>query len=496
MENPRQAVILIHGVGEQRPMETLRGFVAATLDQGTETGKHKIKYYNRPDLLADNLELRRLVSARGEIGRTDFYEFYWAHLMPTSTWGRLVSWFWILMWRRGDDVPKPLKPLWVLSWVIAAAVLASGLSETIRFLIGIDSSAHPVWKMPWLVILIGAGISLLVRSFAGDAAVYLSPRPENIEARQKIRAAGLALLNKVAMDPRYDRIIIVGHSLGSMIGYDILTFAWQRHNKALRSVISAKWEKSQSPSRVTDALKKAEDLARELWNTKDPTPVQMEELAKKWQAATRAVDLEQRANQDGWLVTDFVTLGSPLTYSSMLLAKDLRDFKQRAKERELPLCPPALENGKYLSFAQRDTGDPEHKRAATVLNDGAVFAVVAWTNLYFPSRYVLKGDILGGPIAQFSPGVRDVIVETNTFSGWFAHINYWELNDLDTNPQTAPLVQLRIALNLKRENLWPAAQQTSVAGAPADQPAISAPGSTVETVPPDVETQELGDHAD
>ena len=33
---PRQAVVLIHGIGEQRPMETLRDFVAALLPEGKQ----------------------------------------------------------------------------------------------------------------------------------------------------------------------------------------------------------------------------------------------------------------------------------------------------------------------------------------------------------------------------------------------------------------------------------------------------------------------------
>src|SRR6185436_5005644 len=105
MARPRQALILIHGIGEQRPMETLRGFVDAVLNQGPSTSLADAKYYSKPDMLADNLELRRLVSAGGRDDRTDFYEFYWAHLIPTAAWDRLASWYWVLMWRRPKDVP-------------------------------------------------------------------------------------------------------------------------------------------------------------------------------------------------------------------------------------------------------------------------------------------------------------------------------------------------------------------------------------------------------
>src|SRR4051812_4424535 len=81
MARSRQAVILIHGVGEQRPMETLRSFVDSTLDspphQATPPTQQKRagtmpKFYSRPDFLADNLELRRLVSSGSKVDRRTF----------------------------------------------------------------------------------------------------------------------------------------------------------------------------------------------------------------------------------------------------------------------------------------------------------------------------------------------------------------------------------------------------------------------------------------
>ena len=67
----RQAVVVIHGIGNQQPMDTLRGFVSRLLEPDD-------KMYSSPNRLTDNLELRKL-----SIGHknTDFYEFYWANLV-------------------------------------------------------------------------------------------------------------------------------------------------------------------------------------------------------------------------------------------------------------------------------------------------------------------------------------------------------------------------------------------------------------------------------
>src|SRR3546814_7591010 len=44
---------------------------------------------------------------------------------------------------------------------------------------------------------------------AGDAARYFSPDPDNVEARQKIRLAGIQVIEKLTASKAYDRIIVV-----------------------------------------------------------------------------------------------------------------------------------------------------------------------------------------------------------------------------------------------------------------------------------------------
>src|SRR6186713_2310699 len=95
---PRQAVVLIHGIGEQRPTETLRGFVGAFLAPGS--------YHSKPDTLSDTYEMRRLKlrkldstdprvqSLNADWPETDFYEYYWAHQMYGTTIAHIASWLW------------------------------------------------------------------------------------------------------------------------------------------------------------------------------------------------------------------------------------------------------------------------------------------------------------------------------------------------------------------------------------------------------------------
>lgn len=459
MAEQRQAVIVIHGIGEQRPMATLRGFVDAVLDRKATAKETDVgaAYYSKPDFLSGSFELRRLVSANAR-ARTDFYEFYWAHLLPAAPWSRIVSWYRMLMQRSFTKVPRPLRLLWVASWIGLVLIVAAGLLGIVRYFSGEVSSASRWSNVPWALAAAGAALGSVVRSYIGDAAVYLSPDPPNIAARQKIREAGVALLERVTTNDRYDRIIICGHSLGSVIGYDILALAWQRHADAQRRETKAAWARGELPSRDVDALSKAEQLAKLIRDKK----LKGNTAADEWHKSVRRLDAEQRRNGSGWRVTDFITMGSPLTYADILLARDRRDFDRRARERELPCAPPIRELNGAFSFEDHGPDHQGRVQTGRFLNTAAVFGVVAWTNLYFPSRMLLWGDIIGGPLQPlFLDGVRDLGVKPGKGHRLFAHTRYWSRTTSGkTSVKPDALIELIRFLDLGRKTFGEALESS------------------------------------
>ncbi len=103
-----------------------------------------------------------------------------------------------------------------------------------------------------------------------------------------------------------------------------------------------------------------------------------------------------------WLVTDFVTLGSPLAHASFLLDGRNVKFHRRQIEREYPMCPPAGDDG--IFYSGRYALDDGWPRNALVAHHGAPFAVTRWSNAYFPVRR-WYGDPVGGPLApEFGGG--------------------------------------------------------------------------------------------
>lgn len=406
----KQAVLLIHGVGEQRPMDTLRGFVDTVWTSHTEIQNAYAGggMWSKPDSVSEGFELRRLTTPQNTARiRTDFFEFYWAHLMHGTSYGHLFAWARSLLWRNPATVPRHLRSIyWVL---IVAAIVAIGFA-----VYGVVSAGRgenpliPAWISGLLSLAIVPVVGLVLRNIVGDAARYLHVAPTNIQRRHEIRQGGAKLLT--ALHQRgYERIVVVGHSLGSVIGYDILTHGW------------AAVHADHTPGAAkTDALDALERLVV------DPTPQDTTQVF--WRTQRQYVD-ELQANGNPWRVTDFITLGSPLAHADILLAKDRAELTKKQDDREFPTCPPRTETvQRGRRPLERFSFEPDGKptNPFRVAHHAAVFAATRWTNLYFPCRFMIWGDLVGGPLASlFGRYVRDIAVKTRLRGGLLSHTLYW-----------------------------------------------------------------------
>lgn len=402
----RQAVVVIHGIGEQRPMETLRGFVDQVVTKTNATGQ---KYWNKPDRLSDSFELRRLTSPGDGKNwpHTDYFEYYWAANMRDTTVRDVATWLIRLLFTPGREIPARLKWVWVSTWglAITAALLAiaAGLaSANGRF----EQFAQWSWLISALSLAGSAVINTVFIGFIGDAARYLSPMPGNIAQRQTIRSNGVALIRRLHECGKYGRVIVVGHSLGSVIAYDILRFIWDEFRDESPT--------SDSPERRA-CLGEMRALIKRGVEPKGPSAKEyaraQNEFAHAYQDLQRRFWRAERENGQAWLVTDLVTCGSPLAHASILLADSMADLERRKKERELPMCPPTVQGTEDAFVYQIPETDARGRSIGetSALHTSAVFAPVCWTNLYF------ENDFIGGPVVPvFGIGVRDVIVRPET----------------------------------------------------------------------------------
>jgi len=400
---PRQAVVIIHGIGEQIPMATLNSFVEAVAQDVNRTSGQKAE--SKPDHLSPTLELRRIAVpgekspwTPGDWVSTDFYELYWAHLMTGTGWQHVMAWLATLLLRRPSLIPPRLRVAWWTCWILVLMAIAA-----------LTGPVGPKTVAEWSVFGTLAGILVTIcRStgtyfglqYAGDAARYLNPRPENVGVRNAIRAAAIDLLEKLHDDPswrRYHRIIVVGHSLGSVIAYDALSHLWQRRHHP----------KQTFPVPPESGV---------------VTPTDHPER----QAATWR---EQRAIGVQWKITDLVTLGSPLAYAQFLMASDETDFVKRKARREYPTCPPQPNDSRDQQYGDNLLATPT---GGSLLHHAAPFACTRWTNFYFDK------DIIGGEILGFGEWIDNKRLEPR---GLFPHTRYWRSG--------ADHTQLKLALDLK-----------------------------------------------
>jgi len=292
--------------------------------------------------------------------------------------------------------------------------------------------------------------------YLGDAARYLSPTPRNIELRRQIREDGLKLLAALHESGEYDRIVLVGHSLGSVIAYDLVRHYWAE--------VGEHFDKT--PDEVPDqqrllALESAgTELVALFADGKAPKEEELSETLEAFRTAQTACWKECRALGHRWLVTDLITLGSPLAHAKLLLAQGEQDLRARVRQRELPTCPPVPDKGYDLDDA-RETAhtysyqwspaftSTNRKYRPRILHSGAPFALTRWTNLFFPTRYGFKGDLIGGAVApSFGRGVKDMKVSTGRVRDRtpLAHVDYWWRKD---DEQSDALKELRDALALE-----------------------------------------------
>ena len=249
-------------------------------------------------------------------------------------------------------------------------------------------------------------------------------QPRSYAVRREIRKGLVDLLQTLqeSKTPRYDRVVLVAHSLGAFLAYDAIAYLWGLNN--------SKTVHDGRDVKVLPGLREVEEAATNLLESRQSNSSASAGLVEDYQRGQRKLWKGIRAQGNPWLITDFVSVGTPMYFADQLLhGKGRRSFDARIERRELPTYPPhndedpmnKIHQGTPCDFSwEKKTWEntPNGKREEVirrVLYEGAPFAVVRWTNVYFPAELGLFGDWFGGPLARlFSPGIRDVKVIGNT----------------------------------------------------------------------------------
>ena len=509
----RQAVVVVHGQGQQRPMGTIRDFVKVLWSFNTElgplSGDEKLngrKTWIVPDEKSGLLELQRITTPEHQDRRTDFFELYYADLLDDTPIRNLWRWSQRLLWIDREDVTRRMRWSWTLFWFVNLLVLTlfvafllrlpdlfeeswlePVLADRARVPLMVIGAALIILLLPrfsmwfawlkvipaWLLMFVMAGgvtaiywsteadaslqvqvaldvfldlpafllllvlaivgyfISNVILPLFGDAASYLSAQTETVRSREAVRRRGLALLRALHDDSKYDRIVVVAHSLGTVLAYDLLNLLWRE--------VGPTKDNPPSPQALV-ALEAVDEHTAEMGDT---LPWPPDEIAKhqerQWAAFDALRQTAAEAGKDGkppatggWKVSDFVSLGSPLASAQFLVTEGRADFERMKKERVLPTAPADPYEPGELSVHEAD--------GKKCLHHGAVFSAVRWTNLWdkFQPALVVFGDVISGPVSpQFGPAIRDIKVRIQRrfwLPRFFTHNYYWVDSDDPADP--------------------------------------------------------------
>jgi hypothetical protein len=541
-------VVVIHGIGEQRPLATLREFVEtvyrrdrvlASLPVGSN-GMLDVSAV--PDDVTGSAELRRITTLKdGPQKRTDFFEFYWADIMDGTPVELVTGWIRTLVLRSPWRLPRSRKVrrAWAVLTLLITLVLISGLVAVYPgFAAAIEASALAKWLGPkldqirpfvaWALVVAGAGALLagLVRArgdmrlvslrvplalavagavlgfipaglagslafwaaaltavvgwslnavigpYAGDVVRYVRATPSTVERRRMVRERGVALLEALHQKrikgppveaftrevennpPLYDRIVIVGHSLGTIIAYDILQLFWEKHGPTHHQ----DW--NPSAAGIQSALLACDAHVQAAWTNPggeiDPEAFET--------ARAKLFELLRQA-QPGWRISDLITLGSPLTHAEFLLADTQDEIDQAVIERRFATAPPhpdPMRNGSMLFPGAGPDLRTGTKEPPLFPHFAAQFAAVKWTNLYDEHNNPLLGDIISGQLGEsFGPGIAEHGL-TITRPGWpsflkrlFTHTQYWTWHEsYEPSAENVEAAVMDIPEAERRELLW------------------------------------------
>ena len=314
---------------------------------------------------------------------------------------------------------------------------------------------------PWSVAAAAAVIGLylilnavFLQSYLGDAARYFRGSPGNVAVRRAIRKEAVDTLERLHTGGQYDRIVVVAHSLGTVVAYDMLRAYYSRVCDELPPIeqLGTDFDRIDKNEKW-----KPEDKAASIEDRKALRTMARAAIASIATIAAAAKQPNQPPPYKNWLVTDFVTLGSALTHAYFLMCigpaeKDLesedelkQDFARRVEEREFPTCPPKrLDQDGLLTFLNPKT----LKRQA---HNGGLFGLTRWSNIYFPRLQLFWGDAIGGALSPiFGYHILDLEVSTDKAGGadFFTHTAYWDVHRKPDRCDAPHILALRKAVDL------------------------------------------------
>ena len=235
----RTALLVIHGIGEQNPLETLDSFSRGFIRRFTEQAlafrvTHEIVERKESAGSSWTESFVRLQPDQGE-GLLDIHEYYWAYLTEEKITVPEV-WAWVEQTLAGTRkfyadnqelrkrYEKGGKPAFRLEKVHRLLYALSIVYPVLKILVPVLLYFFKLARFKKVPELLERMLRPLVVGYLGDVAIYTTTDAKSrfFDIRRKILTESHKLVESLLAGDTYDRVIIAGHSLGSAIAYDTL----------------------------------------------------------------------------------------------------------------------------------------------------------------------------------------------------------------------------------------------------------------------------------
>ncbi|NJR61295.1 MAG: hypothetical protein HC769_22165 [Cyanobacteria bacterium CRU_2_1] len=258
------AFLIIHGIGDQQPFDTLDQFTRGIVDYlephvGHLQIEHKTSFYRGQE--SGSAWMKSFVRIKPKAEQDgdhwiDIHEFYWAYL----TEGK-ISMDQVLQWLK-QTIRGAIKTYEVNKEFLDAnfsSLKKENNQKNRPYWWRLNTILRRVyWLYPiarlleWLLLrwipaaiplpqrLRQAGLRVIV-DFIGDVAIYtsLDQKSRHYDVRQRILGESQAFLEEMLEREEYDQVVVAGHSLGSVIAYDTLNRMNTKANDSLNKATEA-----------------------------------------------------------------------------------------------------------------------------------------------------------------------------------------------------------------------------------------------------------------
>ena len=255
----RNAFLIIHGIGEQNPLETLdqfvRGMIKVLNRKFAKGGKTKYAVFHQQidyQIQTREIWLENYITLDAGEGNPvfDIYEYYWAHhtsgkssISDIINWLEDISTYAYRYYRKiadnGNNKKNSFKKRYKEEPTLKNLFDSDGYFHKngylrclgivtniiLKILKAIEISAFKNWPLVKMVFkFLWRKAEIVIVNYIGDIVIYttMDRKSRHFEIRQKILRQARFELEGILRNKEYGAVFVAGHSLGSVIAYDLL----------------------------------------------------------------------------------------------------------------------------------------------------------------------------------------------------------------------------------------------------------------------------------